>query len=68
MSTFLCSLSNTLLTLDSPSILVFKNGEIVERGNHKELLELNGVFAAMWAEQIHAAEAEAEAEPKKEAE
>lgn len=36
----------------------------MERGNHKELLELNGVFASMWAEQIHAAEAEAETEPK----
>lgn len=40
--------------------MVFKNGEIVERGNHKELLKLDGVFASMWAEQIHAAEAETE--------
>ena len=35
-------------------ILVLKDGQIVEQGTHKELLEVNGVFAAMWADQITA--------------
>jgi len=35
-------------------ILVLKDGQIVEQGTHKELLEVNGVFAAMWADQISA--------------
>ncbi len=35
-------------------ILVLKDGQIIEQGTHKELLELNGVFAAMWADQISA--------------
>jgi hypothetical protein len=35
-------------------ILVLKDGQIIEQGNHKQLLELNGVFAAMWADQISA--------------
>lgn len=33
-------------------ILVLKDGQIVEQGSHKELLELNGNFASMWADQI----------------
>ena len=36
-------------------ILVLKDGQIVEQGNHKQLLERNGVFAGMWADQITAA-------------
>jgi len=39
------------LTLLS-SILVLKDGQIIERGSHKELLARGGVFAAMWADQI----------------
>ena len=35
-------------------ILVLKDGQIVEQGTHKELVELNGAFAAMWADQISA--------------
>ncbi|KAH9025671.1 hypothetical protein EDB84DRAFT_1504117 [Lactarius hengduanensis] len=35
-------------------ILVLKDGQIIEQGTHRELLELNGVFAAMWADQISA--------------
>jgi hypothetical protein len=35
-------------------ILVLKDGQIVEQGTHKELVELNGAFAAMWADQITA--------------
>jgi hypothetical protein len=34
---------------------VLKDGQIIEQGNHKQLLKLNGVFAAMWADQINAA-------------
>lgn len=37
------------------SILVLKDGEIVESGSHRDLLAANGTFAAMWAEQISAA-------------
>lgn len=29
-------------------ILVFDGGEIVERGTHDELLEINGVYAGLW--------------------
>lgn len=34
------------------SILVLKDGQIVEQGSHSELLEQNGIFATMWADQI----------------
>jgi hypothetical protein len=34
---------------------VLKDGQIVEQGNHRQLLKLDGVFAAMWADQISAA-------------
>ncbi|EJT97371.1 P-loop containing nucleoside triphosphate hydrolase protein, partial [Dacryopinax primogenitus] len=33
-------------------ILVLKDGQIVERGSHRELLKMNGVFAQMWAEHV----------------
>lgn len=38
------------------SILVLKDGQIVEQGSHKELLAQDGVFASMWADQISASE------------
>lgn len=38
------------------SILVLKDGQIIEQGSHRELLALDGVFAAMWADQISATE------------
>jgi hypothetical protein len=34
-------------------ILVLKDGHIVEQGTHGELLALNGIFAAMWADQVN---------------
>ena len=33
---------------DADMILVLDDGEIVEKGTHSELLELNGLFAEMW--------------------
>ena len=36
-------------------ILVFKDCQIIEQVSHKQLLELNGVFVGMWANQITAA-------------
>lgn len=37
-------------------ILVLKDGQIVEQGNHRQLLEQDGVFANMWSDQIRAEE------------
>ena len=31
---------------------MLKDGEIIESGSHKSLLAADGVFAAMWAEQV----------------
>lgn len=33
---------------DSDQILVLKNGEVAETGSHRELLELDGVYAELW--------------------
>ncbi|KAJ5976245.1 hypothetical protein N7481_009952 [Penicillium waksmanii] len=33
---------------DSDQILVLKDGEVVEVGSHRELLELDGVYAELW--------------------
>jgi hypothetical protein len=38
----------------SSSILVLKDGRIIEQGSHGELLAQDGVFATMWADQISA--------------
>jgi hypothetical protein len=49
------SIAHRLSTIaNADLILVLKDGQIVEQGTHKELLEVNGVFAAMWADQISA--------------
>lgn len=37
-------------------ILVLKDGQIVEKGSHRELIEQDGIFAAMWSDQISADE------------
>ena len=37
--------------VNSNMILVLNKGEIVEKGNHKQLLELNGLYASMWKQQ-----------------
>ena len=36
--------------IDADQIIVIEEGEIAERGTHKELLEKNGIYAKMWAE------------------
>jgi len=51
------SIAHRLSTIASADlILVLKNGEIIEQGNHKELLTLDGVFASMWADQVSSAD------------
>jgi len=37
--------------VNSNMILVLNKGEVVEKGNHKDLLELNGLYASMWKQQ-----------------
>ncbi|KAH9987023.1 hypothetical protein BJV74DRAFT_951775 [Russula compacta] len=50
------SIAHRLSTIaNADLILVLKDGQIIEQGNHEQLLKLNGVFAAMWADQINAA-------------
>jgi hypothetical protein len=39
-------------------ILVLKDGQIVEQGSHAQLLNQNGIFATMWADQISVTEGE----------
>ena len=34
------------------NIYVLEKGKIVEKGNHKELLNKKGLYAALWREQI----------------
>lgn len=48
--------------VDADEILVLKDGRIAERGAHRELLALNGEYAAMWNKQREAAEAQARLE------
>jgi len=44
--------------VDADQILVLKDGEIVERGRHADLLALRGEYAEMWAKQQEAREYE----------
>lgn len=51
------SIAHRLSTIaNSDVILVLHNGEIVESGSHRELVERDGRFAAMWADQISSAD------------
>jgi ATP-binding cassette subfamily B protein len=43
--------------IDADEIIVLEKGRIVERGNHKGLLEQRGVYARMWNRQREADEA-----------
>lgn len=38
--------------IHADEILVLKNGEIVERGRHEELISHDGIYHAMWQEQL----------------
>ena len=52
--------------VDADQILVMEHGVIVERGNHRELLAIQGVYARLWAlqqEEIEAVEAIHQIEP-----
>lgn len=42
--------------MDADLILVLKNGQIVERGNHQQLLKENGWYAEMWHRQENGGE------------
>lgn len=44
--------------INADEILVLEKGEIVERGKHAELLDMNGLYASMWTKQREATEAE----------
>lgn len=33
---------------DSDQILVLKDGRVAERGSHRELLDLDGIYAELW--------------------
>jgi ATP-binding cassette subfamily B protein len=44
--------------VDADEILFLDHGRIVERGTHRQLLEQNGAYAAMWRRQRQADEAE----------
>ena len=38
--------------MDADMILVMKDGNIVEKGNHKELIEKNGAYAELYNSQF----------------
>ena len=38
--------------MHSDKIFVLEKGQIVESGRHRELLELKGLYYAMWRQQI----------------
>lgn len=44
--------------VNADEIIVLKHGEIVERGTHQELLEMDDLYAQMWSRQREANEAE----------
>ena len=46
---------------DADLILVMNNGSVIEKGNHQELLEMNGFYADLYNSQFAGAEPEKEA-------
>ena len=49
--------------VDADEILVLDHGHIIERGDHRELLRRDGVYASMWQRQQQAARREAALAP-----
>ena len=47
---------------DADEIIVMKHGEVMERGNHEELIALDGVYKALVSRQLVAEELENEAD------
>lgn len=54
--------------IHADEILVMKDGEIVERGKHDQLLEENGLYAEMWNQQLKNLEGEKLRDEKEEQE
>ncbi|TRM69749.1 P-loop containing nucleoside triphosphate hydrolase protein [Schizophyllum amplum] len=55
------SIAHRLSTIaNADVILVLRNGQIVEQGNFKELISLDGIFASMWADQVASSETDHE--------
>ena len=53
-------ISHRISTVKSADVIVvLKDGEIVERGTHEDLLELNGVYAGIYEKQLLQEELEA---------
>lgn len=51
--------------VDADEILVLDKGQIIERGSHRHLLGLGGIYADMWNRQLEeAAETQALSEPQ----
>lgn len=44
--------------INADEILVLKDGRVIERGKHDELLNKNGLYASMWNKQLEASQAE----------
>ena len=38
--------------MDADNIIVLDNGQIIEQGNHEQLLDKNGTYAHMWYQQL----------------
>jgi ATP-binding cassette subfamily B protein len=53
---------------NADEIIVLDQGRVAERGTHRELLDADGIYAAMWARQRDAAEAEERLRAVREAE
>lgn len=51
------SIAHRLSTIKNADVIVvLKEGKIVEQGSHRELVEQDGLFASMWAQQVSASE------------
>ena len=51
---------------NSDQIVVLHKGQVIERGTHAELLELDGAYSAMWLKQTTAEREKKEKEEKAE--